>query len=279
MDYVVFGIGFGATLLVLGLLFRDLGPRVRFRRPSHADGVFHAEELVARVSWSRFCGALGTVLAIAGVLFVILTAICMVLMVSDGTAGGIMLGSLALLCVLMALWTWAYFDRFGSYGILPERDTEPAQPAIGSPAGASANDTPAVDESGPAVHARGADGPSTKTISDDSVMPTVIDGRQSHDAQPHQPIQTPEERMASSASPLDHDSLEADLDTPMRANQRPGRRGESRTEPASASATKGENDTGDQRNSRDEQTSDTSGTQHPSGTESPATDKPDSQNA
>lgn len=135
MDYVVFGIGFGATILVIGLLIRDLGPRLRYRAPADGSEVLHAEALVAKVAWTRFSIALGSVLALAGALFLIVTFVCMALMLSDSTGGWVMLGTLAMLLVLVAFWTWAFFDRFGSYGILPERpvaeperEPEPVRP-------------------------------------------------------------------------------------------------------------------------------------------------------
>lgn len=239
MDYVVFGIGFGATLLVLGLLVRDLGPHVRFRRPTHPDGVFHAEELVARVSWSRFCGALGTVLAIAGIIFILITSICMALMASDDTAGAIMLGSLTLLCVLMALWTWAFFDRFGSYGILPEREDAPAPPDTASPDSASTGSRQsAQQDSGPATdtvpdqeEATTLDTTSSKTSPDkeaDDSADTSDTSPTDHSTPDNEPNQrvlpTPEERMESSSAPIDHESLEAELDVPVHSHGRPRRR-------------------------------------------------------
>jgi len=125
LDYVVFGIGFGATILVLGLLLRDFGPRLRHRAPRDGGAVLSAEQLVARVSWARFCGALGSVLALAGAVFLIVTLVSMLLVVSDDTGLWVMAVAYGLLIALMAYWTWAYFHRFGSYGILPERVEKP----------------------------------------------------------------------------------------------------------------------------------------------------------
>ena len=239
MDYVVFGIGFGATLLVLGLLVRDLGPHVRFRRPTHPDGVFHAEELVARVSWSRFCGALGTVLAIAGVIFILITATCMVLMASDNTAGAVMLGSLTLLCVLMALWTWAFFDRFGSYGILPEREDAPAPPDTASPDSASTASVQPAQDSGPAKDIVPDQDETSPMTSDDDEADEPGDPSDTsptdHSTPDNEPndhvLPTPEERIAA-APPIDHESLEAELDAPVHSHGRPRRRNDRSTDSA-----------------------------------------------
>lgn len=258
LDYVVFGIGFGATLLVLGLLVRDVGPRLRYRTPTNPEGIFHAEELVARVSWSRFCGALGTVLALAGAAFLLITVVSMFLMLSDATGGLVMGISLLILFLLVAFWTWAFFDRFGSYGILPEReemapdtetsgapdDTEPATNAEAKPEAtafrpsnpedvrtehrvdtspdpdADVRHLPTEDtepESSQVADA-GAETMSDQAVEQDEPEPSHADQR----------LETPEERMAGSDSPIDHGSLEGDLGMPASSAQRPSPRARSR---------------------------------------------------
>lgn len=272
LDYVVFGIGFGATLLVLGLLIRDLGPRLRFRNPSDPDGVFHAEELVARVSWSRFCSALGAVWAIAGLAFVVITAVCMMLMVSDGTVGQVMIASLLVLLVTMALWTWAYFNRFGSYGILPERD-EVAEPAVVTvrpeprrPAIVKENSgervVAAPDDPEPAEREAPRDEPETRV--DESETDIVAERESSPPDQASSdealdrsgPLQTPEERMASATTPLNHESLEAELDMPVQANRRPRQRSFRPSDAAGANAINSDADKQDTHESNTESTED-----------------------
>lgn len=199
MDYVVFGIGFGATLLVLGLMIRDLGPRVRYRTPSGPDGVFHAEQLVARVAWVRFCGALGAVLSVAGILFVVTTLICMALTMHDDTAPVVMGTALGVVVLVMALWTWAYFDRFGSYGILPEREVAPPPEPASDPTIARRDgemeQRPESDSHDEEIAA---------TTADPMMGPPLPEPR----------VRTPEERLAEASDPIEHDSAEADLDTP-----------------------------------------------------------------
>lgn len=247
MDYVVFGVGFGATLLVLGLLFRDVGPRLRFRNPAGDDGVFHAEELVARISWRRFCSALGMVWAISGLAFVIATGICMLLVVSDDTAGWVMGTSLVALTLLMAFWTWAYFDRFGSYGILPERErvsqsivaTRQPVSARGAGVGASSFSTRSDADGGGVVV---SDGDDTGAIAPQARTPDQeqAEGAGTPDQEPgappddsdhpdssapeRNPLLTPEERMAAASESMNHESLEADLDVPASTNDKPWRR-------------------------------------------------------
>lgn len=223
LDYVVFGIGFGATLLVLGLLIRDFGTRLRFRSPTGADGVFHAEELVARVSWSRFCGALGTVWATAGLAFVVITVIGMLFRISDASAGWVMGVSFVVLLVAIAFWTWAFFDRFGSYGILPERDVVVERGAIErvpiSPKDEAAEETRDHDPPVIAVSGNSTVAP-LKSETDwiapgDDAVNDPTDGPS---------LPTPEERMAAATSPIDHESHEADLDQTVQVGGRPGRR-------------------------------------------------------
>lgn len=257
LDYVVFGIGFGATLLVLGLLVRDIGPRLRYRAPSAPEGVFHAEELVAKVAWSRFCGALGSVLAIGGALFVLVTVVCMLIMLSDRTGGYVMAASLAVLVLLVAFWTWAYFDRFGSYGILPERQQAPSrQPPPADPGSDDESDEPAStsyvvpdsDRDGEDEPERGEGGRQvrdrdvvTDVGNDETADDEVADlaeqttteeeddiSPEPSDEEPEEPqqkrLQTPEERLASAEAPIDHGSVEDELDIAPESHRRPPQR-------------------------------------------------------
>jgi hypothetical protein len=89
--------------------------------------VLKAEELVARVAWARFCSSLGAALAIGGFFLLIVTGIAMALRLSDTAATiGVGLALLAII-VLMALWTWAFVNRFGLYGIVAERPRKAKQ--------------------------------------------------------------------------------------------------------------------------------------------------------
>lgn len=232
MDYVVFGIGFGATILVLGLLLRDFGPRLRYRRARDGGDVLGAEELVARVSWTRFCSALGTVLALAGAAFVLITLISMILVVSDDTGLWIMASAFGLLLVIMTYWTWAYFHRFGSYGILPERvEPEPAftrpnrtpKPAVAGPPAPPPGDDYDEGESdeveSPASDAPDDDLDDESGDLDDDRLATETAEAETETA-PR--LQTPEERLAHAESPIDHGSAEGDLDLAATGPRRPG---------------------------------------------------------
>jgi hypothetical protein len=129
VDYVVFGIGMGASLVLAGIIGRTLGPSVRYRT-SRANGeVLKAEELVARVAWARFCSSLGAALAIGGFFLLIVTAIAMALRLDDTLATVIVGLALFAVIVLMALWTWAFVNRFGLYGIVAERPRKVKQPS------------------------------------------------------------------------------------------------------------------------------------------------------
>lgn len=232
LDYVVFGIGFGATILVLGLLLRDFGPRIRFRRALDGGDVLGAEELVAKVSWTRFCTALGSVLALAGAAFLIITLVAMILVVSDDTGLWIMSSAFGVLLVVIAYWTWAYFHRFGSYGILPER-AEP-EPAFSEPRRApqstSANPpAPAPDDDFDDDESYEVESPASEDqgdeFEDDSgdlaedLGATGIDEAKT-ETEPR--LQTPEERLAHAESPIDHGSAEGDLDLAVSGPRRPG---------------------------------------------------------
>ncbi len=245
MDYVVFGTGFGASVLVLGLVVRELGPRIRFRTSAEGGELLHAEELVAKLSWSRFCIALGSMLAIAGTLYLAATLGCILFTLSDSTGGWVMLGTLAAILLLMMFWTWAYFDRFGSYGILPEREVEPEPitapardqapqatetanpigPELPSSAVTADSESPAP-VIGPTLpeHDSADPEPSADADSDDDRPPTV-------EADDSTPLETPEERLAHLETPLEHGSAEAELDIATGTGPRPSPRRAHRRDP------------------------------------------------
>jgi hypothetical protein len=242
----VFGIGFGATILVLGLLLRDFAPRLRFRKSRDGSDVLSAEELVAKVSWTRFCTALGSVLALAGAVFLITTLVSMVLVVSDDTGLWVMSIAFGLLLIVVAYWTWAYFHRFGSYGILPER-VEP-KPALSRPQRRPARDRAVAYAGPPAPPADAAEGEYTEDELDavepaDEMWaeqaaegagetggePAEVEGSDAsveaeEMAEPEPRLETPEERLAHAESPIDHGSAEGDLDLAATGPRRPGSR-------------------------------------------------------
>lgn len=260
LDYVVFGIGFGATILVLGLLLRDFGPKLRFRRSHDGGEVLGAEELVAKVSWTRFCTALGTVLALAGAAFLLITLVAMILVVSDDTGLWIMAGAYGVLIVVMAYWTWAYFHRFGSYGILPERaEPEPAftkprsRAETAKPAGPAATpgddqDEPEPEELEPVAGDDETDD-EIGDVDDDEATPDDTE------PEPEPRMQTPEERLARAESPIDHGSAEGDLDLASSRPRRPGTFGPRQAETTSDPS--GETDSDDSKAGDDEDRADT----------------------
>jgi hypothetical protein len=247
LDYVVFGIGFGATILVLGLLLRDVGPRLRYRSSGDSAGVLPADLLVAKVSWTRYCHALGAVLAIGGTIFLLTTLVSIVLMLSDGAGGWVMAGALAVLLVTILSWTWAYFDRFGSYGILPERPAAPAvpEPVIvreEHPRQSHLEEHPEPSEEvpiyGPVLVSAGELDPSDPTASEhhDEPMPVKAGSPPSdltdsptdaadNDAHVRSlPRATPEERLAQMEEPLDHGSAAGDLESAPASGRPPSGR-------------------------------------------------------
>ena len=232
MDYGVFGIGFGATILVLGLLLRDFGPRLRFRHARDGGDVLGAEELVAKVSWARFCTALGTVLALAGAAFLLITVVAMVFMISDDTGLWIMSSAFGALLIVTAYWTWAYFHRFGSYGILPERvEPEPAfaeprrapEPTRTGPPAPAPDDDHHEDESDELEPPTSADLDDAPDVEPDDLEEDHEHAEHEGDVVDREPrLQTPEERLADAESPIDHGSAEGDLDLAASRPRRPG---------------------------------------------------------
>ena len=125
MDYVVFGTGYGATLMLLGWALRTFGPGARYKDPD--DGaVMAADAILARISWRRFAAALGAVIVTAGASFILVTVALILINPGDGAGALVALICLVLILLAVAIWTWLYVGRYGTHGILPERREEPA---------------------------------------------------------------------------------------------------------------------------------------------------------
>lgn len=176
-------------------------------------------------------------LAIAGAIFLIATLVCILLMVSDGTGGWVMLGTLAVILLLLLYWTWAFFDRFGSYGILPERDEVIEE----APAQAIATVRPAASPTGPNPSTAGANATKPAPRQETAVPvgppppPDVSDEPEAsedtgttEETPGEERLETPGERLAHAETPLEHGSAEADLDIAASTSQRPSSRTGSR---------------------------------------------------
>jgi hypothetical protein len=149
LDYIIFGIGSGASLILFGWMLREWGPSLRDRTSSD-DDVLSASDLVMRMAWARFCATSGMALVLCGCLILIATAIAAALAVSDDRGGMIVLIAFALAAPLMLLWLWLYLRQFGAFGVIrrqpkPEPTTEatPARATAASVApGTSAGESP-----------------------------------------------------------------------------------------------------------------------------------------
>lgn len=119
MDYVVFGTGYGATLMLLGWALRTFGPGLRYQ-DDEDDSPANAEMIMRRFSWRRFMSALGAVIATSGVALVLITFITVLFGAGNMTGTWIILTCYALILIAVAVWTWFYVERYGVYGILPE---------------------------------------------------------------------------------------------------------------------------------------------------------------
>ncbi len=125
MDYVVFGTGYGATLMLLGWALRTFGPGARYQDPGDSS-VMGADAILARISWRRFAAALSAVIVTAGASLILVTVALILINPGDETGALIALVCFALILLAVAVWTWFYVGRYGTHGILPERREEPA---------------------------------------------------------------------------------------------------------------------------------------------------------
>ena len=120
VDYVVFGIGLGATLVLVGWALRTFGPVLRHRAKS-ADGLMSAAAMVEKLSWSRFVSALGAVVTSGGALMLLATVAAIALTPSDRLGTIIVLSAFLVVLILACAWAWVYIGRYGTHGILPAR--------------------------------------------------------------------------------------------------------------------------------------------------------------
>lgn len=114
MDYVLFGMGYGATLMLLGWALRTFGPQLKYSRsPQDEDASFTVE----RRFWVRFIQGLGGVIAIAGTTMVLLTFVVVLVNPNDDTGGTIAMAIWAFILLAVVLWCGIYVKRFGLTGI------------------------------------------------------------------------------------------------------------------------------------------------------------------
>ncbi len=114
MDYVLFGMGYGASLMLLGWALRTFGPQLKYSQsPQHEDSDF----LVERRFWVRFVQGLGGVIAIAGTTMVLMTFVVVLLNPNDDTGMTISWAIWGFILAMVLIWCWMYISRFGLTGI------------------------------------------------------------------------------------------------------------------------------------------------------------------
>lgn len=113
MDYVLFGMGYGATLMLLGWALRTFGPERKYRNVDTED----IDRSVLKHRWIRFIQGLGGVVSIAGTALVGFTFIIMLVNPDDETGSVIALATWAFLTIAILIWCWFYVSSFGTAGI------------------------------------------------------------------------------------------------------------------------------------------------------------------
>lgn len=121
MDYIIFGIGSSATLVLAGWLLREWGPRLRDRGPAE-DEVLSASALVSRMAWARFCATCGMAILICGVLIMLATLGAAFIAPTDRAATLAVISVFGLAVLLMLIWTGLYLRQFGALGIIRPRE-------------------------------------------------------------------------------------------------------------------------------------------------------------
>lgn len=119
MDYILFGMGFGASLMLLGWALRTFGPAWKYADVSRDDST---DRYVYKRFWNRFVQGLGGVLAIAGTAMVVLTFLVMLLNPADETGEMFALVVWVAISLIVFGWCWAYLRRYGTTGIWSQEE-------------------------------------------------------------------------------------------------------------------------------------------------------------
>ena len=114
MDYVLFGMGYGSTLMLLGWALRTYGPQLKYSRPPQQED---ADFLVQRRFWVRFVQGLGGVIAIAGTTMVLMTFVVVLMNPTDDTGMTISMAIWGFILAVVLIWCGLYLSRFGLTGI------------------------------------------------------------------------------------------------------------------------------------------------------------------
>ena len=118
MDYVLFGMGYGATLMLLGWALRTFGPDRKYKNIDPDD----VDRSILQRRWIRFIQGLGGVISIAGTAMVVFTFVIMLVNPDDGTGSFIALVSWGFLAFAILIWCWFYVSSFGALGIWSRDD-------------------------------------------------------------------------------------------------------------------------------------------------------------
>lgn len=189
MDYIIFGLGVGATLTLIGWSFRMWGPALRDRTSDNGETVLSGYELVNRMAWQRFCRSCGAVLAMFGLLVLAVTIVSTVLTLSNSIGATIVVVTLGTCLVATLVWLGLFLHRFGARGIIRPRiarpDSEPAAASV-EPASVSAESVPSERRGGAQV----AVASETSPDATDTSIDTVGAGAEASDAESAIPDET-----------------------------------------------------------------------------------------
>lgn len=199
MDYILYGLGYGSTLMVLGCLFRYLGPALRYRERDDdvVDPFVDADDYEeARWKWRLFATGAGNVIALAGTFLLLVSVILMITNPGNELGQWIALAVSVLMVFSIAVWAWMFFRKWGAitppplevepaveYAEIPRRAVAMSRPALAASDDNSDEDEDFVSEDvdetddydGENVDAEDAAGGDTDDSNDDPAEETVAE--------------------------------------------------------------------------------------------------------
>lgn len=131
MDYVLFGMGYGASLMLIGWALRTFGPALKYANANDSDDI---DTQVKRRFWVRFIQGLGGVVAISGIALVFITFVVMLVNPTDGDGAVLSYVVWGFTVIALLAWCWMYFGRFGLTGVWSREEGYGLRGTNGQPA-------------------------------------------------------------------------------------------------------------------------------------------------
>lgn len=143
MDFVIFGLGYGASLMLLGWALRFFGPSLRYR---YDEQTATDEQYDVQRRWVQFTEGLGAVVAVIGIIVVLVTVILLLMDANNDVGNATTLSLAGLGIVATLVWAWLFNSRFGLDGVATWRRDLDTAPVLATASSQWTDDEPFADD-------------------------------------------------------------------------------------------------------------------------------------